>query len=198
MPILGFNTEAPAYAGVTIPPRIEFAKHDWKYADIDFVFPGLPQSLQKIVQQVPLKGGYKRTLIDIKVQDLVPDITSCIPGWHLDGPENPLHDGTPETHHLFIHGGGPTEFIAQALMLRVTPEMTQRDLVSQIPKDVAVEPIPENGFNTFTRYDFHRGVNVKKPIQRLLIRVTETDIIRANNKPTRPAIGARAEHSSLS
>ncbi len=191
MPIIAFNSEAPAYAGVTLPPKIEYSKYDWKYADIDFVFPGLPQSLQSIVEQVPLRGGYKRTLIDIKVQDLVPDRTSCIPGWHLDGPENPLHDSKPEQHHLFIHGGGPTEFVDQTLLLRVKHDMTQRDLAVQIPDEVSVKAILEDGFNSFTRFDWHRGINVDVPTRRLLIRVTETDTIRANNKPTRPAVGAR-------
>ena len=191
MPLIAFNSTAPANAGVVLPDSIEYCKHDWKYADAGFVYEGLPKSLQQIVDQAPLVGGYKRTLIDMKVQDLVPTTTSCIAGWHLDGPSNPMHDSRGETHHLFIHGGGATEFVDQSLMIRVTPDMNQRDLVAQIPEDVAVMAIPEDSFNTFTRWDFHRGINVDKPTRRLLIRLTETDIVLPRNKPYTRSVGAR-------
>jgi len=191
MPVLAFNSEAPAYAGVILPEHIHFHKEDWKYADIEYLFPRLPSTLQHVVEQAPLKGGYKRTLLDIKVQLLVPEKTSCIPGWHLDGPENPLHDSQPEVHHLFVRGGGPTEFIDQELTLQVQPDMNQRELVAQIPDEVSIKPIGLNAFHSFTRFDFHRGVNVAKPLTRLLIRVTETDTILARNKPFTQAVGGR-------
>lgn len=191
MPIVAFNSEAPAHAGVTLPHHIHFHEEDWKYADIEYLFPRLPRTLQQVVEQAPLKGGYKRTLLDIKVQLLMPERTSCIPGWHLDGPENPLHDSQPEAHHLFVRGGGPTEFIDQALMLRVQPDMRQRELVEQIPEEVSVKAIGLDAFYSFTRFDFHRGVNVSKPLTRLLIRVTETDTILARNKPFTRAVGRR-------
>lgn len=173
--------------------NFEYPTVNWKYASAKWVLShaeSTNDTLRNIIMQCPIIGNHKRILIDVKVQDLVPSKTSCIPGWHLDGPENPLHDSKPEIHHLYIHEeGGETEFIRDEFKLEVNGVMSQRDIVKMIPDDVRTTKATAGHFTTFTRFDFHRGINVKKPMRRLLVRLTETDVILPRNKPYTGAVG---------
>lgn len=173
--------------------NFEYPKVNWKYASAKWVLShaeSTNDTLRDIIFQCPIVGNHKRILLDVKVQDLVPSKTSCIAGWHLDGPENPLHDSKPEIHHLYIHEeGGETEFISDELDLEVNDSMLQKDIVSMIPDDVNITKSVAGCFTTFTRFDFHRGINVKKPMRRLLVRLTETDVILPRNKPYVHAVG---------
>lgn len=66
---------------------------------------------------------------------------------------------------------------------------TMKEIVDMIPDDVNVAKCSAGYFTTFTRFDFHRGINVKKPMRRLLVRLTETDVILPRNKPYLHAVG---------
>jgi hypothetical protein len=168
---------------------------NYKYASLKHVL-GLESTngtVRQIVEQCPLQLKHKRVLIDVKVQHLVPSKTSCIPGWHLDGPGNPLHPSKPELHHLYIHQeGGETEFIDGEFELDIDDTMTHHDIVQLVPNNVAVTKTKPKHFATFTRFDFHRGINVSKPMTRLLIRLTETDTILPRNKPYYNAVGTHS------
>jgi hypothetical protein len=171
----------------------EYPTVNWKYASLEHVLehPSTNQTLRDIIFQCPVMNQHKRVLIDVKVQNLFPSKTSCIPGWHLDGPENPLHPSRPELHHLYIHEkGGETEFIADSFELAIDSNMKQREIVKLIPENVSVTKSVAGCFATFTRFDFHRGINVKKPMKRLLVRLTETDLILPRNKPYLGAVGS--------
>jgi hypothetical protein len=165
----------------------EYPTVNWKYADLDFVLnhESTKKALRSIISQCPLQRKHKRILIDVKVQNLVPEKTSCIPGWHLDGPENPLHNSKPEIHHLYIREtGGETEFINQKLSFEhVHSETKQSELVKQIPHNVSITKARAGYFTTFSRFNFHRGIHVKNPMKRILVRLTETDTIRPRNIP---------------
>ena len=191
--LVRFNETAPQRKEIRLfGEATELPPTDWKYAPIELVDKTLPRFFQTVLDQTPIRGNHKRILVDVKVQNLVPDRESCLPGWHLDGPGCPLHESRPEVHHLFISGGAPTEFIAQKLVMSVPDATThQKDLLPQIPEDVAVEPIGLNAFYSFTRFDWHRGVFADKPLTRVLIRVTETDVIQPVRYPVKPGVGAR-------
>lgn len=170
----------------------EYPTVNYKYALLKHVLslPTTNDTVRQIVAQCPLRNDHKRVLIDIKVQHLTPSKTSCIPGWHLDGPGNPLHPSKPEIHHLYIHQeGGETEFIGKPFELHIDETMKHKTVVDMIPKKVPVTKTKPKHFATFTRFDFHRGINVKHPMIRLLIRLTETDTIIPNNKPYLNAVG---------
>lgn len=173
--------------------NFQYPTVNWKYASARWVLShaeSTNDTLRDIILQCPIVGKHKRILLDVKVQDLEPSKTSCIAGWHLDGPENPLHDSEPEIHHLYIHEeGGETEFISNELNLDVDSTMSQKEIVDMIPKDVNITKSVAGCFTTFTRYDFHRGINVKNPMRRLLVRLTETDVILPRNKPYVHAVG---------
>jgi len=76
------------------------------------------------------------------------------------------------------------------VIIEVTDVMGQKDIVDMIPDDVSVTKSLAGYFTTFTRFDFHRGINVKKPMRRLLVRLTETDVILPRNKPYIHAVGS--------
>lgn len=179
-----FNSKLPHITPVTVSGK-EMPDTNYKYAGFDYVYRNTNDFVRSILDQAPIYGDHRYVLVDVKVQHLTPEKHSCIPGWHLDGPENPLHDSQPEIHHLFVTGGGSTEFIAEPVMLEVDPNDKQKDIVARIPDNVAIIEAEQNAFNTFTRFDFHRGILAKELLTRLLIRVTESDVIRPRNKPSK-------------
>jgi hypothetical protein len=158
---------------------------NYKYAHFDYVCHNTNDFVRSILDQAPIQGKHKHVLVDVKVQHLTPEKHSCIPGWHLDGPENPLHNSLPDVHHLFVIGGGSTEFIDEPVTLYVEKEHKQKEIVAKIPDTVKVREIEQECFNTFTRFDFHRGILAKKSLTRLLIRVSETDVIRPSFQPAK-------------
>lgn len=159
----------------------DFPPEDFKYADVDFVYPRTNGLVKHIIETAPLTGRFKRVLIDVKVQDLHPEICSCLPGWHLDGSMREI-----EVHHLCVLNGPQTEFIDEPLHL----PGTYPDNVKMIPQDVKITTAREGFITTFTSLDFHRGVYATKPTRRLLVRLTETNVILPRNKPQPPSQGA--------
>lgn len=174
--------------------NFQYPSVNWKYASLRHVLDHetTNETLRDIISQAPLIGNHKRILVDVKVQNLEPSQTSCIPGWHLDGPGNPLHPSSKERHHLYIHEeGGETEFIAEAFYLNISQTMSMKEIVDMIPDGLPVMKVKPRRFTSFTRFDFHRGINVAKPMKRLLVRLTETDVIKPNNVPYTGAVGSK-------
>lgn len=169
----------------------EWPKDDWKYADVSHVYPRTSDLVRKIIDAAPIRGHFKRVLVDVKVQDLSPEICSCIPGWHIDG-AFPSPDEEPDTHHLFVMNGPLTEFIADPVTCDVACPINMQDILRQIPSDVSITTCAANAITTFTSYDFHRGVVAKSPTRRLLVRITETNTVIAHNRPKSPSQGSRS------
>lgn len=168
--------ETPLHLSEWVDYLDYFPSEDFKYADLNFVYPRTSSLVRQIVDKAPITGRFKRVLIDVKVQDLHPGICSCLPGWHLDGSMREM-----EIHHLCVLNGPQTEFIDEPLFL---------DRRHLIPDNVRVASAREGFITTFTTFDFHRGVYATKPTRRLLVRLTETNIIMPRNKPQPPSQGA--------
>jgi len=186
-----FNGLKPLVTPLDLPPIGEdWPVDDWKYADVEFVYPRTTDLVRRIISAAPVSRAFKRILIDVKVQNLTPEVTSCLPGWHLDGafPEPGVY---PDRHHLIVLNGPLTEFIDEPLDLYIDDPLNMPSLIRQIPSDVKVTTCAPNAITTFTSYDFHRGVVAKKPTRRLLVRLTETNTVLAHNKPKKPSVGAR-------
>ena len=175
-----YNSEPRGETPLHLPEWVAyhdyFPSEDFKYADLNFVYPRTSSLVRQIVDKAPITGRYKRVLIDVKVQDLHPEICSCIPGWHLDGSMQEI-----EIHHLCVLNGPQTEFIDEPLYISDA---------SKIPADVRITTAREGFITTFSSLDFHRGVYATKPTRRLLVRLTETNIIQPRNKPQSPSQGA--------
>lgn len=191
METLTFNSRQPIVTDLGFTPEVgDWPADDWKYADVQFVYPRTNDLVRQIIDKAPLAGHFKRVLIDVKVQDLTPDIFSCIPGWHIDG-AFPIDGIDPDRHHLFVMNGPLTEFIAEPVTCEIERPVNMANILRQIPRDVKVSTCAPNAITTFTSYDFHRGVKTDKPTRRLLVRLTETNTVLANNKPKAPSLGAR-------
>lgn len=176
-----YNFEPPREKSLGTVDTRDFPPEDFKYADVDFVYPRTNGLVKHIIETAPLTGKFKRVLIDVKVQDLTPEVCSCLPGWHLDGSMQDI-----EVHHLCVLNGPQTEFVNKPLFLSAG----YPNNVKEIPDDVPVRQIREGFITTFTSLDFHRGVYATKPTRRLLVRLTETDVILPRNKPQPPSQGA--------
>ena len=178
-----FNSRPPVVTEVDFGQALELPRENWKYGNYANVMNSVPAGIRDIIRQAPVQGNHENVLVDVKVQHLRPEAFSCIPGWHLDGPAQPLHPSLPEVHHLFIGGGAPTEFIDEEVALDCYETTHQKDLAKHIPEEVKVKAVSLGSFHTFTRFDWHRGVKPEIPLIRLLIRVTETNVILPSFTP---------------
>lgn len=197
MQTITFNHTKPVVTELHNLPPLEsnWPVEDWKYADVKLVYPRTTDLVRAVIDAAPISGLFKRVLIDVKVQDLTPDIYSCIPGWHFDGafPEDGVE---PDRHHLFVANGPLTEFIDEPVKLSVSDNQLSkyiREAIALIPDSVKVATCAPNAITTFTSYDLHRGVRTAEPTRRLLVRLTETNTILPRNKPQRPSQGARTD-----
>lgn len=127
-----------------------------------------------IQQMVPyLKGGYKSTLVDYRVLDLEAGDCCCyLDHWHLDVVRNPYHSSRPENHLIFTTTIG-TEFILDEL------ECYTNDfgdaVVERMPYTILHAPV--NAITQYGRYNLHRAPTVSEACRRVLIRVTQTDVM---------------------
>jgi hypothetical protein len=191
MKTMTFNSRKPFTTNLGFIPEVgDWPADDWKYADVEFVYQRTSDLVRKVIEATPLTGRFKRVLIDVKVQDLTPDIFSCIPGWHLDG-AFPKDGFEPDHHHLFVMNGPLTEFIAEPVVCDVGEVVDMPAILRQIPIDVRIDTCAPNAITTFTSFDFHRGVKATAATRRLLVRLTETNTVLALNRPKAPSQGAR-------
>ncbi|SCW95369.1 hypothetical protein [Ancylobacter rudongensis] len=187
-----FNAHKPVVTHLGALPAIgdDWPVDDWKYADVEFVYPRTTDLVRTVIDRAPITGKFKRVLIDVKVQDLTPEFCSCIPGWHLDG-AFPKPGALPDHHHLFVMNGPLTEFIDEPVACEVSYPVDMPAILRQIPRNVRIGTCAPNAITTFTSYDFHRGVTASAPTRRLLVRLTETNTVFARNTPKAPSQGAR-------
>lgn len=182
LPQLGVELRAPRQAELEDVRCFKYADYDYAYANCENEY------VRHVLDQIPILGGHKRVLIDIKVHDLEPGEIPCVPGWHLDGSINPKKlPKKPEILTLFVTGSSAlTEFLAEPITLDVKDQwdfaVMSRYCSRQVPNDYPVWTMPSCTFGTYDDHYFHRGAVATKRERRLLVRTTETDIIAPQNK----------------
>jgi hypothetical protein len=185
-----FNPSRPALGERLKQPGISQIEHVpcFKYADYDYVYDRCDNDyVRHVLDNIPIYGEHKRVLIDVKVHDLKRGEVPCVPGWHLDGSINPQNlPKRPETFTLFVTGlCARTEFIDQSLKINVEDSWNfatmNRKCARMIPESVDVWTLPSCQFATYGDHYFHRGPVARRDERRLLVRTTETDIIRPKN-----------------
>ena len=124
-----------------------------KYAPLHAVKEQGCALVNTIVEHAPVAGDREFTSVDVKVQPLSIGETTCLPGWHKDSVSDP-----DALHHLFIIGDNRTWF-----------KMC----------DGEVE-LPHGHYATYGSDVDHRGPEVEIVEVRLLVRVTESNVIRPN------------------
>lgn len=156
-----------------------------------------------------LRGEHKYTIVDTKVNFLLPGFIPAIPGWHTDGVPrgdelNPAGRGVPRInaqneglareslyHLLEVGGHSKTEFLTGKVQLDLEDG---HDLYQRMSEKVdaflgyvdhpPIESCPEGQVVTWDWWQIHRAVPATGPGWRFLIRVTETDYIEPRTNPS--------------
>jgi len=165
-----------------------------KYADYDYVMDVCESDMvRQILRNAPIEGNHTRVLVDVKVHDLKKGQHTCLPGWHLDGSNTPEgFEKRPEVHHLFVASAfALTEFLDTPIDIPIDPSWTFADRSRKIgalldEMDLPAFTIPNCNFVTYDDTFFHRGAQATGDELRLLVRVTETDVIKPQNRVYTP------------
>jgi hypothetical protein len=165
-----------------------FVNNSFKYASIEYAMKNSNDLVTHIIKQAPLSNKHKRVVVDVKYHYMRRGHYACIPGWHLDGSENTRGlDKKPELHHLFVAGDHAlTEFISHPVDIPI-PENTKFSTISKEvgaaldQLNVGVFQVPNCRFVTYDDKYFHRAGKAVDNGPRILVRLTETDVIEPRN-----------------
>lgn len=130
--------------------------------------------LRSVLNLAPKNTNFKRRLVKVRCNSIKANTTSCIPGWHLDAPLNPVHKHKRNIYHMFIIGP-TTVFLDSAISLPYYGNQVYSK--NHIPDNIKEYSLIEGCWNTYSELDWHRGVYVKEETPRLLIRITDTNYI---------------------
>lgn len=174
MAILNVNSpillcEGYAYDWTDVPESL----HKYKVFS-PMIVAKLPWQARRILDRMEeyLEQDYKNTLLDFKVRTLNAGECGCpLEGWHIDVTRNPNHNSKPDRHIIYSTIVG-TEFMTDRI------ETDAQDFANvDIPHDVKIWRSPADSIVMYDRFNLHRGPIVEKPCKRVLIRLTQTDII---------------------
>jgi hypothetical protein len=186
-----FNRKVPLLgAKFPQPSNSDFPLLQFKYASYSHVYKNTTSYVQQILDAMPLQYQHRRAVVDVKVTQIKPGIPPCLPGWHCDSVIDPYDHTLPEIHHIFVTGSASlTEFIGQPVALQYDSSLKHQKLLASFRKqldeieDLEVWKIPTCQVATYGRFDFHRGSMGLFSEKRLLIRATETNLIKPRNAP---------------
>jgi len=183
-----FNSFSLSYGTKHNQPRLEdFPKLNYKYGHYNLVYKNTTDYVRSILDSIKLVGDRNYIIVDIKGQNIIKNSYPCLEGWHTDTVINPNHKSRSEHHHIFVSGSASlTEFIAEPIELEIVGNNDRQKLLNfrnQINhKQPKILKIPSCTIVSYGRWDFHRPSIGLFDEPRLLIRVTETDLIRPQTK----------------
>ncbi len=135
-------------------PDLPFPDFYCKYAALSHVKRRNNDLVNTLLDCTPTRGGRRYTSVDVKVQHLKLNETTCLPGWHCDTISDP-----DAIHHLYVIGENRTEF------------KTEDGIVA----------IPDGCFVTYGFDQPHRGPETTVAETRFLFRVTESNVVRGGS-----------------
>lgn len=179
-----YNREPPGL-GVSLPApaRDDLPAVTFKNADPARVRADTTDYVRAVLDAVALRGRHRWVVVDVKVTEVVPGRHPCLPGWHCDTVLDPHHASRPEVHHLFVTGAAClTEFVAAPVELELAPAPSPVAFLAHLNRQLAaldppVRAVPSCRLVEYGRFDLHRGVPGRGRETRLLVRVTETDVV---------------------
>jgi hypothetical protein len=185
-----FNA-APPQLGTEFsqPSEEDFPAIQFKYGGLQHVYKNTTDYVRTVLDACPIKKQHKNIVVDVKVTQIRKGKTPCLPGWHCDTVIDPRNPTTPENHFLFVSGQASlTEFIADPVELEIPDGLQHQAMLHKFRKQIAnIDPsilkIPSCQIAGCSRFHFHRGSLGLFDEKRLLIRVTETDLVTPNNRP---------------
>lgn len=185
-----FNATLPSLGSKFAQPDSgDFPVTQFKCADINYVRQNTTDYVREILDAAPIKNQHKHVVVDVKVTLIKKNKPPCLPGWHCDTVINPFEDSLPENHHLFVSGNASrTEFIGTPVELNVPFDLKHQSLLKNFREQLEqlnfyVYKIPSCQFASYGRFHFHRGSLGLYDEKRLLIRVSETNVITPRNTP---------------
>jgi hypothetical protein len=167
------------------PPTWDSIKdqRSFKYAALDFVMRNSTEPIRAILKQMPIEGNHRYVVVDVKLHDIIEGQFPCLPGWHMDCTLNPWHDTKPDVHHIYVVGAGcRTRFLAEDFTMEfptVIPAQVKTLMNSVEHKSWKAE---EAHVYRYDRFGLHAPSVAESTGKRMLIRVTETDLIRPNRR----------------
>lgn len=172
---LGASLPAPGAADL---PRVAL-----KGADLERVRSGTTDDVRAGLDAAALRGRHRRVAVDVKVSQVVPGRYPCLRGWHVDAVLDPEHASRPEVHHLFVSGARClTELVASPDELALGPARSAAALLGDLNRQLAaIDPPVRSGPSCQVveggRFDLHRGARGRGLEARLLVRVSETNVV---------------------
>lgn len=147
-----------------------------KHVPIDKALAEFPEPAVKLIRQMVqwVENKHKRVLVDLKVSDLEAGEYTCVPGWHIDTVTDPRHRSLPENHLIYTNVS-PTEFVRDPVEFS-EDKYHFIDVTDDIPLDNYISAEP-NSIHQYGRFHLHRGAKVTADCRRVLIRVTETNVV---------------------
>lgn len=181
-----FNESTPRPGLQIAPPVIdEWPVNCFKNASFRYAYDNSNSYIRRLLNLIKCRADTsRRLLVDVKVHDLERGDIPCFPGWHCDSVIDPFHDSRPERHFIYVTGKGClTEFIGEPVQLCVPDKPSLRDFRNQLSiKNFSIINLESCRIHEYGRWDFHRGSIAKIKERRLLVRLTETELIRPVNK----------------
>lgn len=138
----------------------------------------------KLLALAPIVGDRRFVLVELRVADLAAGDAPGQATWHVDTVGEPWHASAPERHHLFVGGTACLpEFLAGPLELDVPTNGGAYARMDALDRQVrALRPstrhAPPLRFVSYGRLNLHRARPALRAERRLLLRVTETDVLR--------------------
>lgn len=155
-----------------------------KYGSWNFAYNNTSKYVRSILDKIPIQNNHKSVLVDIKVHTLEIGERPTLPNWHIDCVTNPFDPRPEEVHHIFVAGKCLTEFLEEDIEIDISPI----DRIANFNKyceGQKITTIPNRKIVTYGRFP-HRGAICNIPETRLLIRVTESDILKPKNQVFEP------------
>lgn len=153
----------------------------FKYADLRFAYKNSTDEIRAIIDQFPIEGNHSNVIIDIKFHEVTASKFPCLPGWHTDCTLNPWHETRPEVHHIYVVGAGcRTRFLDEDFTLEYSSLVPAKIKSNMNKKEHKSWQVKEAHIYRYDRFGLHAPSLAERTEHRLLIRVTESDLIRPN------------------
>lgn len=173
------------------PGEADFPSCGFDHSSLAFVRERATPYVQRVLDAALLESQHRHVVVDVRVVRIERGKRPGIRGWHMDTVGDPWHASRPEVHHLFVSGTASlTEFLAAPTELDVPRGLAPHDLMRWLDDELrAREPatvrIPSCTLVSYGRLDLHRATPGLADARRLLVRVTETDVLRPRDRVTR-------------
>lgn len=180
-----FNAR-PLVVGAAHPPPgdDDFPAAGFHHSRLDFVREHATDYVRRVLDSIALDGERRHVSVEVRLARIERGRVPGLPGWHIDTVGDPCHPTPPEVHHLFVTGTASLpEFASGPLELELSrglgPHALMRALSDEVDRrGVAAVPVPSCQVVSYGRLDLHRPTPGRHEERRLLIRVTESDVLR--------------------